>query len=66
MKNCISKFLEIQGYKVGPIQEINEHELVIRITKKKEHTLNNTLNNILTQLASKALESIIIIISILT
>lgn len=35
MKNCISKFLEIQGYKVGPIQEINEHELVIRITKKK-------------------------------
>ena len=35
MKNCISKFLEIQGYKVGPIQEINEHELVIRVTKKK-------------------------------
>lgn len=35
MKNCISKFLEIQGYKIGQIQERNKQELVIRITKKK-------------------------------
>lgn len=35
MKNCIAKFLEIQGYKIGPVQERNNHELVIRIEKKK-------------------------------
>ena len=35
MKNCIVKFLEIQGYKIGPVQERNNQELVIRITKKK-------------------------------
>ena len=35
MKNCISKFLEIQGYKIGQIKEINKKELVIKITKKK-------------------------------
>jgi len=37
MKNCIVKFLEIQGYKIGPVQEQNNEELVIRIVKKRSY-----------------------------
>ena len=37
MKNSISNFLEIQGYKIGPIKEQKDKELVIRITKKKSY-----------------------------
>lgn len=35
MKNCILNFLEIQGYKVGPVSEQNGQELVVRVRKKK-------------------------------
>jgi len=33
MKNCIPNFLEIQGYKIGPVKEI-ENQLIVRIEKK--------------------------------
>jgi transposase len=37
MKNSISNFLEIQGYKMGPVSQRNKQELVIRIIKKKSY-----------------------------
>jgi len=37
MKNSIVNFLEIQGYKIGPVSERNGQELVVRIRKKKEY-----------------------------
>ncbi|PIT94279.1 hypothetical protein COT98_04505 [Candidatus Falkowbacteria bacterium CG10_big_fil_rev_8_21_14_0_10_39_9] len=40
MKNSIVKFLEIQEYKIGPIQERKHQELVIRAEKKKSYQNN--------------------------
>jgi len=36
MRNCIVKFLEIQGYKIGPVEERKDCGLVVRVEKKKE------------------------------